>query len=192
MPRLPAHRPSDTEGQAHLFFAGDGLRQLMAVSTTGCIAVHSPDQPHLRIFHWYFRAKGKELITLPPVPWLILWSCRAPWNAEPCGHISRLHASGIGMTSLDVRGLSYLAHLRCSHNPLDRLDCSNMAYLRTVDCLGCDLEYLNVDGCSRLENIHVGGNKQLRHSASDLLACARGEPSIYRQRRLTATSLFDL
>src|SRR5579862_3029253 len=71
----PRNMPPGTDGQAHLFFAGDEPAQLMAISTTGCIAIQSPDNP-VRVFHWYYRAKGRELITLPPTPWIILWSCR--------------------------------------------------------------------------------------------------------------------
>ena len=85
----PKFMPANTDGQAHLFFAGTDAIQIMAVSTTGCIAIQTPDNP-VRVFKWYFRAKGRELITLSPHPWLILWSCRAPWNTERCGHVSRL------------------------------------------------------------------------------------------------------
>ena len=73
----PKDMPNGTDGQAHLFFTGVEPAQFIAVSTTGCIAVQSPDNP-VRIFRWHFRMKGQELITFPPTPWLILWSCRAP------------------------------------------------------------------------------------------------------------------
>ncbi len=36
----------------------------MAVSTTGCVAVKSPENS-IRVFHWYYRAKGRELIIVP-------------------------------------------------------------------------------------------------------------------------------
>jgi hypothetical protein len=188
----PKDMPAHTDGQAHLFFAGNDLRQFMAVSTTGCIAVQAPDQPQIRVFHWYYRAKGRELITLPPVPWLILWSCRAPWNTEPCGNITRLHVTGCGLTSIDVRSLRHLAHLQCNRNLLDRLDCSGMEHLRALDCSGNELTHLNVDGCIRLQKLFLAGNRSLHASASELLACAKGEPKIIRRQRLTATSLFDL
>ena len=183
--------PADTDGQAHLFFAGAEASQLMAVSTTGCIAIQSPDNP-VRVFYWYYRSKGREPITLPPAPWLILWSCRAPWNNEPCGHITRLHVDSCGLTGIDARELTHLAHLRCERNLLERLDCSGMAYLKSLDCSGNDIANLKVDGCSRLERLRVAGNRRLRESASELLARARGHPKVIRRQRLTATSLFDL
>jgi hypothetical protein len=183
--------PAGTDGQAHLFLAGAESFQLMAVSTTGCIAVQSPDNP-VRIFHWYYRMKGREPITLPPAPWLILWSCRAPWNNEPCGHITRLHVDSSGLTGIDARELTHLAHLRCERNLLECLDCSGMAYLKSLDCSGNDIANLKVDGCSRLERLRVAGNRRLRESASELLARARGQPKVIRHQRPTATSLFDL
>jgi hypothetical protein len=183
--------PANTDGQAHLFFVGDEPPQIMAVSTTGCIAIQSPDHP-VRVFHWYYRAKGRELITLPPSPWLILWSCRAPWNTERCGHITRLEVTSCGLTAIDARGLSRLAHLRCAKNLLDRLDCSGMEYLQSLDCSGNELTTLNVDGCTRLKRLRTGGNRRLRESASELLARAKGEPKLIRRQHLTATSLFDL
>ena len=183
--------PANTDGQAHLFFAGTEPPQIMAVSTTGCIAIQSPDHP-VRVFHWYYRAKGRELITLPPVPWLILWSCWAPWNAERCGYITRLEVNNCGLTSIDVRELHRLAHLQLAKNPLERLDCSGMEFLQALDCSGNELTTLNVDGCFRLKRLFVGGNRRLRESASELLARAKGEPKVIRRERLTATSLFDL
>jgi len=183
--------PANTDGQAHLFFVDTEPLQIMAVSTTGCIAIQSPDNP-IRIFKWYYRAKGKELITLPPSPWLILWSCRAPWNTERCGHITRLHVASCGLTAIDARELTHLAHLQCAKNLLERLDCSGMEYLQSLDCSGNELTTINVDGCIRLKRLFVGGNRQLRQSASELLARARGEPKIIRREHLTATSLFDL
>jgi hypothetical protein len=183
--------PAKTDGQAHLFFAGDEPAQFMVVSTTGCIAVQSPDNP-VRVFHWYYRSKGKELITLPPVPWHILWSCRAPWNTERCGHITRLQVTSCGLTSIDARELKRLAHLQCAKNLMERLDCSGMEYLQSLDVSGNELTTLNVDGCFRLNRLRVGGNLRLRESASELLARARGEPKVVRREHLTATSLFDL
>jgi len=187
----PRNMPAGTDGNAHLFFTGEEPVQFMAVSTTGCIAVQSPENP-VRIFHWYYRMKGREPITLPPAPWLILWSCRAPWNNEPCGHITRLHVDSCGLTGIDVRELTHLAHLRCERNLLERLDCSGMAYLKSLDCSGNDIANLKVDGCSRLERLRVAGNRRLRESASELLARARGQPKVIRHQRPTATSLFDL
>jgi Leucine-rich repeat (LRR) protein len=145
------------------------------------------------VFNWYYRSKGQEFITLPPSPWLILWSCRAPWNTERCGQITRLHISGCGLTSIDVRELTRLTHLRCAKNLLERLDCSGMTSLKSLDCTGNDLTALNVDRCVRLERLRAGGNRHLRESASELLARARSEPRVIRRPpRLTATSLFDL
>ena len=187
----PKFMPANTDGQAHLFFAGTEPSQIMAVSTTGCIAIQSPDNP-VRVFHWYYRAKGRELISLPPAPWLILWSCRAPWNIERCGHISRLEVNSCGLTGIDTRELSRLAHLRCGGNLVERLDCSGMEGLRTLDCSGNELAYVNVDGCIRLRRLFVGGNRQLRESASELLARARSERTTLLRKHLTATSLFDL
>ena len=92
----PKEMPANTDGKAHLFFAGDEPVQLMALSTTGCIAIESPGNP-VCVFHWYYRMKGREFITLAPAQWLILYSCRAPWNTEPCGHITRLHVSSCGL-----------------------------------------------------------------------------------------------
>jgi Leucine-rich repeat (LRR) protein len=183
--------PAGTDGAAHLFFAGDEPAQIMAVSTTGCIAVQAPDNP-VRVFHWHYRMKGQEFIRLEPAPWLILWSCRAPWNTEPCGNITRLHVSSCGLTAIDARELKHLAHLRCDGNLLERLDCSGMAGLKSLDCSGNDLVSLTVEGCHRLLRLGVGGNRRLRQGASDLLTRARGEPKVNRHRRLTATSLFDL
>jgi Leucine-rich repeat (LRR) protein len=183
--------PAGIDSRAHLFFAGTEPCQLMAVSTTGCIAIQSPENP-VRVFHWYFRSKGREPITLPPSAWLTLWSCRAPWNIEPCGHITRMQVDGGELTSLDARELTGLAHLRCAGNLLERLDCSGMTSLQSLDCSGNDLTCLNVDGCPRLERLRVGGNPRLRESASELLARARGEPQVIRRTRATATSLFDL
>jgi hypothetical protein len=183
--------PANTDGKAHLFFAGSEPVQLMAVSNTGCLAIQTPDNP-IQVFHWYFKSKGKELITVPPTPWLILWSCRAPWNTEPCGHISRLHVNDCGLTAMDARELGRLAHLRCSGNQLETLDCSGMAFLKSLDCSGNDLISVNVDGCSRLTRLRVGGNRRLRESASELLARARGEANVLRRPHLAATSLFDL
>lgn len=122
----PKDMPLGTDGMSHLFLTGTEPVQLIAVSTTGCIAIQSPENP-TRVFHWYFRSKGQEFITLPPTPWLILWSCRAPWNTEPCGHITRLHVTDCGLTSLDARELTRLAHLQCANNKLERLDCCSMA-----------------------------------------------------------------
>jgi len=187
----PANMPAGTDGQAHLFFDGKEHAQIMAVSTTGCIAIQSPYNP-VRVFHWYYRSKGRELITLPPDPWLILWSCRAPWNTERCGHLTRLHVIGCGLTSIDARELVRLAHFRCNGNLLERLDCSGMSRLQSLDCSGNDLVSLNLDGCHRLKRLGIGGNRRLRESASELLARARGEPKVIRRKRLTATSLFDL
>jgi len=183
--------PTGTDGQAHLFFAGTELTQFIAVSTTGCIAVQFPGNP-VRVFYWYYRSKGKELIALPPVPWLILWSCRAPWNTESCGCITRLHVNKCFITSIDVRELAHLVHLRCAGNMLERLDCSGLERLKTLDCSGNELAELNLDGCSRLERLRVGGNPGLRESASELLARARGEPTRTSRQHLTSTSLFDL
>jgi Leucine-rich repeat (LRR) protein len=183
--------PADTDGQAHLFFAGNEPLQIMAVSTTGCIAVQSPENP-IRIFYWYYRSKGKDPIAFPPMPWLILWSCRAPWNTEQCGHITRLHVNDCSLTGIDARDLSRLAHLRCDGNLLERLDCSGMTKLKSLDCSGNDLTYLNVDGCHRLTHLRVGGNRPLRETESELLARARGEYRPVLRQRLTATSLFDL
>ena len=187
----PKFLPANTDGQAHLFFTGTEEIQIMAISTTGCIAIQSPDNP-IRVFKWYYRAKGRELITFPPQPWLILWSCRAPWNTERCGHVTRLHVTGCGLNAIDARELSRLAHLRCGGNRLERLDCSGMEYLRSLDCSGNELTALNVDGCIRLKSLRVGGNRQLRQTASELLARAKGEPMTTRHPHLTATSLFDL
>jgi len=187
----PRDMPANTDGQAHLFFTGAEPIQFIAVSTTGCLAIQSPGQP-LREFHWYFKSKGKELITLEPMPWLILWSCRAPWNTESCGHISRLEVTSCGLTSIDVRSLVSLAHLRCAGNLLQQLDCSEMAHLQSLDAQGNDLGYLDVSGCRQLRRLRVGGNPRLRAGASQLLAQARGEPQIVRRQRPTATSLFDL
>jgi Leucine-rich repeat (LRR) protein len=183
--------PAGTDGKAYLFFAGSEPVQLMAVSNTGCIAIESPENP-VRVFNWYFKSKGKELITVPPTPWLILSSCRAPWNIEPCGHISRLHVNDSGLTGIDARELVRLAHLRCSGNQLETLDCSGMAFLKSLDCSGNDLVSINVAGCSQLERLRVGGNRRLRESAGELLAIARGEPKLVRRQHLTNTSLFDL
>ena len=183
--------PAGTDGQAHLFFDGSEPLQFMVISTTGCIAVESPGNP-VRVLHWYYRSKGKELITLPPSPWLMLWSCRAPWNTEHCGHIMRLQVSGCGLTNLDVRDLNHLAHLRCNGNLLERLDCSGMSNLVSLDCSGNELVSLDVEHCPRLTRLRVGGNRRLRASASELLARARGEPTFMSRPHLTATSLFDL
>jgi len=183
--------PAGTDGSAHLFFVGDEPAQFMAVSTTGCIAVQSAENP-VRVFHWYYRMKGQEFIRLDPAPWLILWSCRAPWNAEPCGNITRLHVSSCGLTGIDVRELKHLVHLRCDGNLLERLDCSGLASLKSLNCLGNGLTSLNVDGCIRLQSLRVGGNCRLRESATALLSRAHGEPKVNRRQRLTATSLFDL
>ena len=103
----PKNMPADTDGQAHIFFSGTEPPQIMAVSTTGCIAVQSPDNS-VRVFYWYYRSKGKAPITFPPTPWLIVWSCRAPWNTEPCGHITRLNVNGCGLTAIDARELKHL------------------------------------------------------------------------------------
>ena len=187
----PKFLPANTDGQAHLFFVGTEPPQIMAVSTTGCIAIQSPDNP-IRVFKWYYRAKGRELITLPPTPWLILWSCRAPWNTERCGCISRLEVKNCGLTAIDARELTRLAHLHCAGNLLERLDCSAMEYLQSLDCSGNELSTLSVDGCYRLKRLFVGGNRQLRESASELLARARGEPKVIRRTHITSTSLFDL
>jgi Leucine-rich repeat (LRR) protein len=183
--------PAGTDGNAHLFFAGTEPVQLMAVSNTGCIAIQSPEDP-VRVFNWYFKSKGKELITVPATPWLILWSCRAPWNTEPCGHISRLHANDCGLINIDARELGRLAHLRCSGNQLEMLDCSGMAFLKSLDCSGNQLASVDVRGCSQLLRLRIGGNPRLRESASNLLATARGERPLVRRQRATSTSLFDL
>jgi hypothetical protein len=63
-----------------LFFTGEQPAQLMVVSSTGCLAIQTPDKP-IQIYHWHFRMKGSEIITLDPTLWAIVWSCRAPWNA---------------------------------------------------------------------------------------------------------------
>ena len=187
----PKNMPAGTDGQAHLFFSGTEPGQFLAVSTTGCIAVQTPENP-IRVFHWYYRSKGKELITLPPAPWLILWSCRAPWNIEPCGHVTRLYVNSCELTGIDARTLTHLAHLRCAGNLLERLDCSGMTSLRALDCSGNDLTCLSVEGCHQLERLRVGGNRHLRESASELIARARDEPKVIRRQRFTNTSLFDL
>jgi len=187
----PKNMPAETDGQAHLFFDASESSQLMAVSTTGCIAIQSPDNP-IRVFYWYYRGKGQKLITLPATPWLILWSCRAPWNTERCGHITRLQVNRCGLTSMDARELNRLAHLQCAGNSLERLDCSGMGYLQSLDCSGNELVSLNVDGCRRLARLRVAGNPRLRENASQLLAQARGDPKVIRRVHLTATSLFDL
>jgi len=187
----PRDMPAGTDGQAHLFFTGAEPIQFMAVSTTGCLAIQSPGQP-VREFHWYYRSKGKEFITLEPMSWLILWSCRAPWNTESCGHISRLEVTACGLTSIDVRSLVRLAHLRCAGNHLERLDCSGMARLQSLDVAGNDLFHLQVDDCPNLRRLRVGGNPRLRAGATPLLAQAHGESEMVRRQRRTATSLFDL
>ena len=146
----------------------------------------------VRVFHWYYRMKGREFITFDPTPWLILCSCRAPWNTEPCGHITRLHVSSCGLSALDARELSRLAHLNCAGNKLERLDCSGMERLQSLDCSGNDLTTLNVDGCVRLKRLRIGGNPTLRENTSELLSRATGEPKMPRRPRLTSTSLFDL
>lgn len=183
--------PAGTDGQAHLFFVGNELCQFLAVSTTGCIAVQSPENP-VRLFHWYFRCKGMEHITVPPAKWLVIWSCRAPWNPEPCGEITRLIVNDCELTGLDVRTLTRLTHLRCAKNLIERLDCAGMRSLQALDCSGNELTDLNLDGCVRLEGLCVGGNRYLHTSVSELLAYARGEPTIFRRQHQMATSLFDL
>ncbi len=152
------------------------------------------EQSPVRVYHWYYRSKGREPITLPPLPWVILWSCRAPWNDERCGHITRLRVTHCGLTSLDVRELNRLAHLSCAGNLLERLDCSGMSQLQSLDCSGNDLAHVNVEGCVRLQRLRTDGNRPFRQTASELLALARGEPRVIRRPRprLTATSLFDL
>jgi Leucine-rich repeat (LRR) protein len=187
----PRNMPANTDGQAHLFFTGDQPIQIMAVSNTGCIAIQSPGNP-IKVYHWYFRSKGKELITLDPVPWAIVWSCRAPWNAEQCGYLARLQVDVCGLTQIHVRDLNFLAHLRCAGNLLERLDCSRMSSLKSLDCSGNHLTSVDLSGCSQLRRLRVGGNPRLRTSASDLLAHARGEPQVIRRQRATSTSLFDL
>ena len=191
MRRDPKRLLPAADGQAHLFFSGSDSPRIMAISTTGCIAIQTPANP-VQVFHWYYRSKGKDPISLPPTPWLILWSCRAPWHTERCGHITRLQVANCGLTSMDVRELTRLAHLRCAANLLERLDCSNMETLQSLDCTGNDLTHLDVAGCHRLARLRVGGNPRLRESASQLLAIARGEPRVIRRQRLTSTSLFDL
>ena len=187
----PRNMPAGTDGQAHLFFTAAEPVQIMAISTTGCIAVQTAENP-VRVYHWYYRSKGRDPITLPPLPWVILWSCRAPWNNERCGHITRLRVTNCDLTSLDARELTHLAHLSCAGNLLERLDCSGMKSLESLDCSGNDLAHVNVEGCIRLQRLRTDGNRPLRQTASELLARARGEPKIIRRTRLTATSLFDL
>jgi Leucine-rich repeat (LRR) protein len=136
--------------------------------------------------------KGSAFITLAPVAWLILYSCRAPWNTEPCGHVTRLHVNSCGLEAIDARDFSRLAHLNCAGNKLERLNCSCMENLRSLECSGNDMTTLNVDGCVRLKRLRIGGNPALRENASELLARATGEPKVPRRSRLTSTSLFDL
>lgn len=76
---------------------------------------------------------------------------------------------------------------------VDRLDCSGMGLLKSLDCFGNDLTVVNVDGCTKLERLRVGGNRQLRESATELLARARRTQKIIRRPScLTTTSLFNL
>lgn len=188
----PKKMPAHTDGQTHLFFDGVTPNRFLAISTTGCIAIQIPDNP-VRVVHWYYRRKNAELITLDPVPWLMLWACRAPWNTEPCGFITRLKLTSCGLTALDVRQLHRLNHLRVAHNPIERLDCSGLPTLKTLDCSGNNLTMLDVEGCRQLQSLRVGGNPRLRDSATQFLARARGEtPPYVRRHSLTATSLFDL
>jgi Leucine-rich repeat (LRR) protein len=187
----PKDMPARTDGEAHLFNDGTTPYCLTVISTTGCIAVRDA-AGQVRVHYWYYRAKKKEPIVIECTPWIILWSCRAPWNTEPAGHITRLHCGDCALTSLNVRSLTNLVHLRCEHNTLYRLDCSGMQRLKSLDCSGNELTNLDVDGCRALERLRVAGNPRLPWNATQLLARARGEPKVIRKQQLTATSLFDL
>jgi hypothetical protein len=187
----PKDVPAFTDEEAHLFNDGMTPYCLTVISTTGCIAVRDAIGL-VRVHYWYYRAKGSQPIVVEKSPWIILWSCRAPWNAEPAGHITRMHCDECALTSLNVRSLTKLVHLRCEHNALERLDCSGMQRLKSLDCSGNELTHLDVEGCRSLERLRVAGNPKLAPTASQLLANARGEPTIFRAHLPTRTSLFDL
>ncbi|HUO08148.1 MAG TPA: hypothetical protein VM008_07610 [Phycisphaerae bacterium] len=184
-------REFNVDGAAYLFNCRASAYRLVAVSTTGCVAVQVNDDD-VRVFYWWYRSTGKEPIVIEPVPWIRIWSCASPKNRQPAGYLTRLHCDGCELTDLHVDSLRQLAHLRCRHNHLQRLICSGMACLRTLECAGNALTSLEIANCGKLERLNIGGNPAMRATADELLAIAHGEDRPRLRRRLTATSLFDL
>lgn len=183
--------PIGLDGEAHLFRQENGCISVLAVTRTGCFAIRDASG-QVRVFHWYYRLKGKRPVVIENTRWIALWSCLTPWNPAPGGAITRLHCDDTALVALDVRSLVGLLHLRCQHNQLTHLDLSGLASLRTVDCSGNDLDTLTVERCSAIEKLRCGGNPRLRTTRSALVSFARSEPSPYGRRKLTNTSLFDL
>jgi len=184
-------RKLSVDGAAYLFNGGASAYRIVAVSTTGCVAVQVNDNDK-RIFYWWYCSTGKEPIAIEAVPWIRVWACRSPNDAQAAGFITRLHCNECELTDLHVDSLVHLAHLRCRHNHLQRLICAGLTRLRTLDCTGNHLTSLEITNCRTLERLNVGGNPGLRSTAGELLAIARGESSPRLRKSLTATSLFDL
>lgn len=193
MPRSPRVIPVGVDGEALAFRAEPGPLGVLAVTTTGCFAVRTSDGT-VRVHHWYYRWRGKDPVVVAGSRWLALWSCRAPWDASPAGHVTHLDGSRNELVALDVGGLSRLALLKAAHNHLERLDLSGLMMLRAADLAGNELASLSVDGCRHLERLRLGGNPRLRATATALLAVARGDgtPVPSRRHRPASTSLFDL
>lgn len=181
----------NVDGAAYLFNGAVSPYRIIAVSTTGCVAVQASDED-VRVFYWWYRSTGKEPIVIEPVPWIRIWSCASPKDRQPAGYLTRLHCDGCELTDLHADSLRQLAHLRCRHNHLRRLICSRMEHLRTLDCTGNALSSLEVDGCYCLDRLMLGGNPGLPRSGTEYASLARGNVPPPRRRSLTATSLFDL
>jgi hypothetical protein len=187
----PKHMPASTDGEATLFKETATPYRVLAVTTTGCFAVRN-DRGVVRIFKWFYTSKDKEPVMIDPSRFLVIWSCRAPWNAEPCGEITRLHCGGCDLTALDVRSLARLRHLHCERNGLTGLDCSGMTELQVIDCRENELTSIDVEACHALKRILTFGNENLRPSEQQLLKSARGEGSVLPAATLMGTSLFDV
>jgi len=184
-------RKLNVDGAAYLFNGGSSPYRIVAVSTTGCVAVQVSDDD-VSILYWWYRSTGKEPIVIEAVPWIRVWACRSPRDTQPAGYITRLHCNECELTDLHVDPLVHLAHLRCRHNHLQRLTCAGLTRLRTLDCSGNHLTSLEIANCPGLERLNVGGNPGLRSTADELRAVARGESSPRLRKTLTARSLFDL